>query len=299
MFLVGTVVFFTFRVLPGNPASLILGMNPTPAAIHHLNQQMGLNKPLWVQYEAWAGQLLRGNLGVSSQLGLPVLPLVVTKAGVTLELALVAMILALVIAVPIGVYSAVHAGKTTDQVVRVLSMAGFSMPSYWLAILLMLLLSYKFPILPAGGYISFQVDPWSHIRYLILPAVTVAIIEAAPLVRFLRAGMLEVLSQDYIRTARSKGLRETTVIYRHALRNAAVPLITVAALNFGGLIGGLVVTEQVYAWPGIGWQLVQAIFNRDYNVVEGIVLISALVFVSVNLVVDVLYAVLDPRITYG
>jgi peptide/nickel transport system permease protein len=178
-------------------------------------------------------------------------------------------------------------------------MAGFSMPSYWLAILLMLLFSFKLPILPAGGYVSFQQSPWEHIRFLILPACTVAFIEAAPLVRFLRSGMLEVLSLDYIRTARSKGLHERAVLYRHALRNAAVPLITIAALNFGSLIGGLVVTEQVYAWPGIGWQLVQAIFNRDYNVVEGIVLISALVFVTVNLIVDILYATLDPRITYG
>jgi peptide/nickel transport system permease protein len=298
MFVVSTVVFVAFRLLPGNPALLALGLNYTKAAYVALEKQMGLSKPLYVQYGLWLYHLVQGNLGTSSQTGLPVLPLVLSKAGITLVLAVVGLGLGVLVAIPIGVYSAVHAGKTADQAFRVFSMIGYSMPSYWLGVLLMLLFAVKLGILPAGGYQPMSAGLGGYVHFLILPACTVALMQAAPLTRFLRASMLDILHQDFVRTARSKGLSERVVIYKHVLRNALVPLITVTALNMGSLIGGLVVTEQVYAWPGIGWELVQSIGNRDYNVVEGIVLISAFAFVTANLLADILYAVVDPRITY-
>jgi len=298
MFVVATAVFVAFRLMPGNPALMALGLNYTKAAYVALEKQMGLSKPVYVQYVIWMVHLIQGNLGTSSQTGLPVLPLVLSKAGITLVLAAVGMGLGIIVAIPLGVYSAVHAGKTADQVFRVFSMIGYSMPSYWLGVLLMLLFAVKLRVLPAGGYAPLSGGLWQYAQFLVLPACTVALMQAAPLMRFLRASMLDVLHHDFVRTARSKGLSERVVIYKHALRNALVPLITASALNMGALIGGLVVTEQVYAWPGIGWELVQSIFNRDYNIVEGIVIISAFAFVLANLLADVLYAVVDPRITY-
>jgi peptide/nickel transport system permease protein len=205
---------------------------------------------------------------------------------------------ALVIAIPLGIAAAVRAGGRVDQVARVVALMGFSTPSYWLAILLMLFFSVKLRWLPAGGYVSPGDSLPQHLRALILPTFTVGFIQAASLVRFLRAGMLEVLNLDYVRTARAKGLPERAVIYGHALKNSLISLITVLGTNIGGLVSGLVVTEQIFAWPGLGWQMVTSIAMRDYQVVQGAVLYTALMFVTINLLVDVCYALLDPRIHY-
>jgi len=299
LFVVGTVVFFTFRVVPGDPAQLALGVDATPEALAALRHEFGLDRPLVVQYAIWLGGVLRGDLGVSRLEGhRRVVDVLRPKIPVTLQLVVFGMTFALALAVPLGIAAAVKASGRIDQLARIVALLGFSTPSYWLAILLMLLFSLKLRWLPAGGYVSPLEHLGQHVRFLVLPVITVGLIQAASLVRFLRAGMLEVLNLDYIRTARAKGLAERTVIYGHALKNSLISLITVLGTNIGALVGGLVVTEQIFAWPGLGWQMVTSIMTRDYQVVQGAVLYIALMFVTINLLVDICYVLLDPRIHY-
>jgi len=299
LLVVSTVVFFAFRVVPGDPAQLILGVDATPEALAALRHELGLDRPLIVQYGVWLSLALRGDLGISRLEGhRRVVDVLRPKIPVTLELVVVAVAFALTLAIPLGVAAAVQAGRRIDQVARVVAMLGFSTPSYWLAILLMLLFSVRLRWLPAGGYTAPGRDFLGHLQALVLPVVTVGLIQAASLVRFLRAGMLEVLALDYVRTARAKGLPGRAVIYGHALKNSLISLITVLGTNVGSLIGGLVVTEQIFAWPGLGWQMVTSIQMRDYQVVQGAVLYTALMFVSINLIVDLCYVWLDPRIHY-
>ncbi|MGQ0572100.1 MAG: ABC transporter permease [Armatimonadota bacterium] len=299
LFVVSTVVFFTFRIVPGDPAQLALGVDATPEALAALRHEFGLDRPILVQYGIWLSSVLRGDLGISRLEGhRRVVDILRPKIPATLELVLLGITFALVLAVPLGIAAAVRAGGRIDQLARVVALMGFSTPSYWLAILLMLFFSLKLRWLPAGGYASPQESLGQHLRYLILPVVTVGFIQAASLVRFLRAGMLEVLTLDYVRTARAKGLTERTVVYGHALKNSLISLITVLGTNIGALVSGLVVTEQIFAWPGLGWQMVTSIMVRDYQVVQGAVLYTALMFVTINLLVDVCYVLLDPRIHY-
>ncbi len=299
LFVVGTVVFFAFRVVPGDPAQLALGVDATPEALAALRREFGLDRPLVVQYAIWLGGVLRGDLGVSRLEGhRRVVDVLRPKIPVTLQLVVFGMTFALALAVPLGIAAAVKASGRIDQLARIVALLGFSTPSYWLAILLMLLFSLKLRWLPAGGYVSPMEHLGQHLRFLVLPVITVGLIQAASLVRFLRAGMLEVLNLDYIRTARAKGLAERTVIYGHALKNSLISLITVLGTNIGALVGGLVVTEQIFAWPGLGWQMVTSIMFRDYQVVQGAVLYIALMFVTINLLVDICYVLLDPRIHY-
>jgi peptide/nickel transport system permease protein len=299
LFIVGTVVFFTFRIVPGDPAQLALGVDATPEALAALRHEWGLDRPLHIQYLIWMRGVLQGDLGVSRLEGhRRVVDILKPKIPATLELVLVGVAFALALAVPLGIAAAVRAGGRVDQLARVIAMLGFSTPSYWLAILLMLLFSLRLRWLPAGGYVSPERDLAQHLRFLVLPVVTIGFIQAASLVRFLRSGMLEVLNLDYIRTARAKGLPEHGVIYRHALKNSLISLITVLGTNVGALIGGLVVTEQIFAWPGLGWQMVTSISFRDYQVVQGAVLYIALMFVTINLLVDISYVLLDPRVHY-
>ena len=299
LFVVSTVVFFAFRVVPGDPAQLILGVDATPEALAAIRHELGLDRPLVVQYGVWLSHVLRGDLGISRLEGhRRVVDVLRPKIPVTLELVIVAVGFALMLAIPLGVAAAVQAGRRVDQIARIVAMLGFSTPSYWLAILLMLLFSVKLRWLPAGGYTAPGRDFFGHVQALALPVVTVGLIQAASLVRFLRAGMLEVLALDYVRTARAKGLPERAVIYGHALKNSLISLITVLGTNVGALIGGLVVTEQIFAWPGLGWQMVTSINMRDYQVVQGAVLYTALMFVTINLIVDLCYVWLDPRIHY-
>lgn len=299
LFVVGTVVFFAFRVVPGDPAQLALGVDATPEALAALRHEFGLDRPLVVQYAIWLGGVLRGDLGVSRLEGhRRVVDVLRPKIPVTLQLVVLGMTFALALAVPLGIAAAVKASSRIDQLARIVALLGFSTPSYWLAILLMLLFSLKLRWLPAGGYVSPLEHLGQHVRFLVLPVITVGLIQAASLVRFLRAGMLEVLNLDYIRTARAKGLAERAVIYGHALKNSLISLITVLGTNIGALVGGLVVTEQIFAWPGLGWQMVTSIMTRDYQVVQGAVLYIALMFVTINLLVDICYVLLDPRIHY-
>ncbi|MEX2534587.1 MAG: ABC transporter permease [Trueperaceae bacterium] len=299
MWMVATLVFLIFRILPGDPAQMILGLEPSRASLEALREQMGLNRPLYVQYFDWLTSAMRGDLGIAMTQGeRPVTAMVIPALFRTLELAGLGIIIGLVVAVPVGIIAAQRSGTWVDQLARFSALAGFSLPSYWLGILLMLTFAYAWDILPAGGYSSIGDGLGKHIQYLILPTVTVGVVTAAILTRFMRAGMMEVLRLDYVRTARAKGLPERVVTYRHALRNALLPFVTVVGINFGALVGGMVVTEQVFAWPGLGWLIIQSINVRSYAVVQGAVLMTAAVFVLVNLIVDILYAFIDPRVSY-
>jgi len=300
MLLVATLVFFIFRILPGDPAQLVLGLEPSRASLEALREQMGLNRPLIVQYADWLWRAIQGDLGQSiSQGNRSVASLIFPAMWRTLELAGIALIVGLAISIPAGVTAARRAGTWVDQLVRLFALAGYSLPSYWLAVLLMLAFSHHWTLFPAGGYVAPAEDLNRHLSHLVLPSITVGVVMSAVLTRFMRSGMLEVLRLDYVRTARAKGLRPITVVYRHALRNAMLPFVTVVGINFGALIGGMVVTEQVFAWPGLGWLIIQSITVRSYSVVQGAVLITAALFVAINLVVDILYALIDPRVSYG
>ena len=300
MWLVATLVFFIFRVLPGDPAQLVLGLEPNRASLEALREQMGLNRPLYVQYADWLWHVVQGDLGLSiSQGNRPVASLIFPALWRTLELAAIGIVIGLLVSIPLGILAARRAGTWVDQVTRLLALVGFSLPSYWLAILLMLAFSYHWNLLPAGGYVAPNEDFGRHLRHLVLPSITVGVVMSAVLTRFMRSGMLEVLRLDYVRTAHAKGLSPANVVYRHALRNAMIPFITVVGINFGALTGGMVVTEQVFAWPGLGWLIIQSITVRSYAVVQGAVLITAALFVTINLIVDLLYAFIDPRVSYG
>jgi len=295
---VSAAVFFVFRIVPGDVAVARLGENADPAAVARLREAWGLNRPLSLQYLIWLGGALRGDLGVSYQSQQPVLGLLLEKLPATIELALVGMGLSLVISVPAGILAALLRGSWVDQVLRILALLGYCMPRYWLAILLILVFAVRLPWLPPAGYVSLRESPLDNIQYVLLPAISVALTLAAIQMRFLRSSLLDVIDQDFIRTARAKGLAERAVVLRHALKNSLIPFVTVVGLELGSLLGGLVVVEQIFAWPGIGWLTIQSIVQRDYTVVQGAVLLVAVGFVSVNFAIDVLYAYLDPRIRY-
>jgi peptide/nickel transport system permease protein len=290
------LVFTVFRLVPGDPAQLILGANPDPETLAALRHKFGLDQPIPVQFGKWLAQAVQGDLGTSRINGQSVVQLVLEKFPITAELAIAAMVIGLAIGIPAGIVSALKRDTWLDFGVRVIGLFGFSVPNYWLAILLVIVFSLKLDWLPPAGYVSPSEDLRGHLRYLILPAITMGLPIAAEQMRFLRASMLDVINQDYVRTARSKGLNERAVVVRHASKNALIPVLTVSGLQLGFLLGGSVVVEQIFSWPGIGWLTFQSIQFRDYAVVEGAVLIGALGFLVINLLVDIGYMLVDPRI---
>ena len=296
LLLVMAMVFVVFRLIPGDPAQLILGSNPNPEALAALRSKMGLDQPIPVQFARWLSSAIRGDLGTSRIDDQPVLTLVLSKFPVTFELAFVSMVLGCLIGIPAGIISAVKRDSWVDLVARVVGLFGFSVPNYWLAILLVIIFTLKLGWLPPAGYAAPSENLQAHLRYLILPAITMSLPIAAEQMRFLRASMLDVINQDYIRTARAKGLDPRLVVVRHALKNALIPFLTITGLQFGFLLGGSVVIEQIFSWPGIGWLTYQSISSRDYAVVQGTVLLGAVGFLLINLLVDIGYSVLDPRI---
>ncbi|TCR79554.1 ABC transporter permease [Rhizobium sp. BK376] len=283
-------------MIPGDPVTAMLGMDASPDAIAALRAKFALDQPLPIRFLSWFGHLLTGDLGRSIQSGRPVLDMVMTALVPTIQLGLAALLISLLIAIPAGVISASRRNTAADYGVSLLSLAGLSLPSFWLAILLVLFLSIRLQLFPSTGYVAFSDDPASALRHITLPAITLGVALAASTMRMTRAAMLEVLNADYIRTARAKGLPRRRVIWKHALRNALIPVTTLVGLQLGQLMGGVVVTETVFAWPGIGKLTVDAIFSRDYPVVQGAILASAVLFVFINLATDLLYAVLDPRL---
>jgi ABC-type dipeptide/oligopeptide/nickel transport system permease component len=285
-----SIVFFAMRLAPGDPAEAILGLYATPRAIETLRKELGLDQPLATQYARFWTGMLRGNLGRSFRTDLPVVGELRRAFGPTLLLATSSLTLAVVTGLPAGVTAALRPDTLVDHVIRGISILGVSVPVFWLGLLLMILFSLQLGWLPPAGYGSWE--------FLVMPAVALAPNLFAYVSRLTRSEMLETLRQDYVRVARAKGLQTRAVNYRHALRNAALPTITAVGLRFGTLLGGAILVESVFAWPGLGTLLITAVSARDYPVVQGGVILISLIFIGLNLLVDLLYAFLDPRIRY-
>lgn len=287
---VATVVFFMARLLPGDPARVIAGVLASPQDVERIRQQMGLDQPLWVQYLDFMRSLARLDLGTSAHTNAPVAEEIGGRLPYTIELAIVALVIAIAVGVFAGIVAAMRRNTTLDLVISALSVFGVSMPVYWLGLMMIIVFAIGLHLFPAAG----ADQPAS----IVMPALTLALFSVGLIARMTRSSMLEVLGQDYIRTAEAKGASPRRVVFNHALRNAFLPVLTVIGLQFGALLGGAVVTETVFAWPGVGRLLVDSIFFRDYPVVQGLVLMFGTTFVLINLLVDVLYAYVDPRIRY-
>ncbi|MHB1133374.1 MAG: nickel ABC transporter permease [Chloroflexota bacterium] len=297
-FFLSIIIFVIVRLIPGDAAAIRLGMEATPEGIAKVRQEMGLDQPIFVQYALWLGGVVQGDFGTSWLSKQPVLQLIMLKLPISLLLAVTALVIALLIAIPAGIVSGVKQNSLTDNIATTLSLIGVAMPQFWLGLMLMLVVAVQLRWLPPSGYVDFSENPTEAIRRLILPATTLGVTLAAPLARFMRSGMLDVMNADYIRTARAKGLTERMVVLGHAVRNALLTVITVLGMQFGALLGGTIVIEQVFSWPGIGLMAFNAINQRDYGIIQGVVLFVALGFVLINLIIDLLYVYLDPRIRY-
>jgi len=294
--LVTLMVFSLIHLVPGDVATVILGEEATPQAKAQLDHQLGLDQPLPAQYVNWIGRVARGDLGNSLIDQTPVTEAIGQRLPVTAELAIASFIVALLIAIPAGIFAATFRGRLPDYVSTMFAFVGMSVPSFWLGIMAIIFFAVRLRWLPSSGFPPLRDDPLGNLQAVLLPAVVTGFREAAVLMRMLRSSLLEVMSMDFIRTARSKGLRKWTVIMRHAVRNALIPVATSSGLAIAGLLGGLVLTETVFNIPGFGRLIVTAIFQRDFVTVQGAVLVSALLVIGVNVIVDLTYAILDPRI---
>ena len=296
VFFVTIIIFGLQQLLPGDAALILAGEDQDPQVIAYLQKKMHLDEPLPVRYAYWIGGVLQGDLGESLRIQEPVLGLIKEKLPVTLQLAGMAMVIALLVGIPAGIVSAVGKDSAWDYVANMVALWGLSTPNFWLGILLILLFSVQLGWLPASGYVSPFEDLWGNLSAMIMPAFVLGNGIAAVLMRHTRSAMLQVLSADYVRTARSKGLDERTVVLKHALRNALTPIITLGALEFGTLLSGAVLTEQVFSIPGFGKLIVDAVFNRDYAVVQGVVLFTSSVYILLNLMADMAYFLVNPRL---
>lgn len=300
---VSILVFVAIRLVPGDSITAMLGTEAgllTPEQRQSLAQYFGIDQSWITQYWRWLGDVLQGNLGISVTFGKPVLTVILERFPLTLQLALMSMIIALLVGLPAGVYAATRSEKMSDLAVRIFAMVGQSTPSFVLGLLFIYILSAGFGVLPAmGEFTPFWVDPWQNFLQMILPAITLGFAFAASVTRISRSAMLDVLSDDYVRTARSKGASARSVIWCHALPNALIPVVTLSGVEFGYLLGGAVLVEQIYALPGLGRMVLDAILQRDYALVQGSILFIAFNFMIVNLLVDLLYVALDPRIRLG
>jgi peptide/nickel transport system permease protein len=296
LFIVSLLIFGLQQLLPGDPATALAGEDRDPAVIAFLRQRYHLDEPLPVRYALWVEGVARGDLGESIRIKRPVLDLIKEKLPVTGELAVMALLIALAIGLPAGVIAAAKSGTAIDYGASMAALWGLSMPNFWLGILLILLFSVELGLLPASGFVSPAESLKQNLLTLIMPAFVLGNAIAAVMMRHTRSAMLQVLSADFVRTARAKGLPEIWVILRHALRNALIPVITLGALEFGQLLSGAVLTEQVFTIPGFGKLIVDAVFNRDYAVVQGVVLFTAFTYILLNLFADIAYVVLNPRL---
>ncbi len=296
LFLVSLFVFALQRALPGDPFLVIAGEERDPEVIARLREIYRMDDPIVVQFFAWLGQVIQGDFGRSLRTGEPVLSLILQKLPVTIQLATASIIIAIGIGIPAGILAARRKGTFVDYSTSALALSGLSIPNFWLGIMLILLFSVELKLLPPSGYESIFSNPWGAIERLIMPAFVLGGGLAAFIMRHTRSAMLEVLRSDYIRTARAKGLDERNVVNKHALANALVPIITLSTLLFGELLAGAVLTEQIFTIPGFGKLIVDAVFNRDYGVVQGVVLCTAIGFIFMNLVADVLYVLVNPRL---
>lgn len=296
LILVSLFVFTLQKLLPGDPVLAMAGEERDPAVMAYLRDKYRLNDPVPLQYLHWVGNVLQGDFGTSLRTEQPVTTLLASKLPVTIELAVLALIIALLIGIPTGVISAVRKGTAVDYGANVLALSGISIPHFWLGIVLIMIFAVKLHWLPASGFVPLGENLGQNLKTLILPAFVLGAGLSGVLMRHTRSAMLEVLRADYVRTARAKGLFPRTVILKHALRNALMPIVTLTTLLFGELLGGAVLTEQVFSIPGFGKMIVDAVFNRDYAVVQGVVLCVAIGFLLLNLLADVLYRMINPRL---
>jgi peptide/nickel transport system permease protein len=293
------VVFMILNWIPGDPATIIAGPNATPESVEAIRVQYGLDEPLLVQYVSWLGQVVQGNFGTSLVSRVPALEVVQQRMPATLQLAFASLLIATVVSIPLGLLAATRQGGKFDTFVSVTSGVALGIPNFWFGLLSILVFALYWGILPPGGYVAFTDDPVEALRHLILPAITLALNQGATLVRFVRASAVEVLATDHVAALPARGLAHRRILYRHVLPNSLVPVLTVLGLQFARLLGGAIVVETIFAWPGVGGLIVSAIGNRDYPVIQCSLLLLVMIFVLVNLVTDVLYGVVDPRIRQG
>ena len=298
LLLFSVVVFTVLRLVPGDPVAAQLGLEAGAEAYAQLRAEMGLDKPIYVQYLLWLQDVSQGDFGTSWRSHQSALSLIQRRFPATIWLTLASIAIGLAMSVPLGILSGVRPHSALAHFATFFSLVGIAMPSFWLGLMLLLTLAVTLRWLPPSGYVSPLTDPIAGLKFLLMPAVTLGIALAAPLTRFIRSGMLDVMNADYIRTARAKGLTGGMVILRHALKNAMLSVVTIFGVLLGSLLGGSIITESVFNWPGIGTLLLQAIQQRDYGIVQGVVLFISLIFMTVNLLVDITYAYLDPRIRY-
>jgi peptide/nickel transport system permease protein len=289
------VLFVAINVLPGSAARAALGIDATAQAIARFEAMAGLDRPLYVQYLDWLGKVVQGDFGKSFQNHVPVGPELLNRLPITLELAILAFIVANFIAIPLGAIAAYYHQRPADSGITFLATILGAIPNFWLATLLILIFALRLRVLPAGGYTPLTVDPWRNLSQMIMPALSLGIVSSALLLRIMRASMLEVLTSDYIRTAHAKGAPERVVITRHAMRNALIPFLTVGAVEFGFLFGGVVIIEEIFRLPGIGSLVLVGIINRDYPVLLAAALVITVVVLTVNMLVDIIGSLLDPR----
>ena len=296
LFGVLVVVFTLLQLVPGDPVRVALGTRFTQESYDALREASGLDRPLLVQFFSYIGNALTGDLGVSFRSGEPVTLILLDRLPATISLALAGIVIALLIAFPLGTWAALRRGTPADGGIRAVSQFGVSVPDFWLGLLLIIVFSTMLGILPPSGYVPFTEDPAGWLQRVVLPGLAVGVVSGSIMTRYVRSAVLDVVGSNYVRTARSKGLPRRTVIGRHVLRNALVPILTVAGVQAATMLGGLIVIEVVFAWPGLGRLVFDAVAARDYAVVQGTVLLIALIFLLINLLVDILYAVVDPRI---
>ncbi len=299
LILVSVIVFLLQKLLPGDAVLTMAGEERDPAVLEFLRQKYQLDASWPVQYWAWVSNVLQGDLGSSLRTDVPVTQLIAQKLPVTLQLATMAMFFAILIGVPMGIIAAVRKGTVTEMGANVAALSGMSIPNFWLGILLIMLVSVKWRLLPASGYVSPFEDFWLSMKTMLMPALVLSTAIAAYLMRHTRSAMLEALNADYVRTARAKGVSARRVVLRHALRNALMPIVTLVTLLFGELMAGAVLTEQVFTIPGFGKLIVDAVFTRDYAVVQGVVLCVAVGFIIMNLLADILYILVNPRLRHA
>ena len=296
LFLITLIVFTGVRMIPGDPARVMAGTDADVAGLQEIREKYGLNDPVPVQYVRWLRLALRGDLGESIRTREPVVRVVAMKLPITIQLACLSLLIAIGIAIPAGIFSALRRNTVWDLLANAVSLCGVSIPSFWLGIMLILFLSVRLHLLPASGFVPLFRDPFGNLERMLMPAFVLGASLAAVLMRQTRNSMIEVMSANYVRTAYSKGLAERVVVFRHALRNGLIPIVTILGLQMGALMGGAVVTEQIFVIPGFGRLIVEAVFTRDYPLVQGVVMITASAYVLINLLVDVSYSLLNPRI---
>ncbi|MFM1651110.1 ABC transporter permease [Brevibacillus sp. B_LB10_24] len=299
LFLVSIMTFSLIHMIPGDPARVILGQEATPEAYQALRQELGLDKPIVEQYVSWVGKVLHGDLGMSITDRVPVVDLIAQRLPATVELTIGTFIFALVIALPTGILAAMRRNTWIDYTSSFVALGGMSIPSFWLAMMAIIYFTVENHWLPSSGYVPFFQDPKQNLLAMILPCIATGLRESAVLMRMLRSSLLEVVNMDFVRTAKAKGLNEVRTMLGHVLRNALIPVVTTSGLMIAGLLGGLVITESIFSIPGFGRLIVESVFKRDYVTVQGAILVSAILVVFVNLLVDLLYVLIDPRIKAG